>query len=217
MHGDGSYKISPFRTNFREIIPVWWRICILYFRGERRAQAWWLLTLTMCLNVVTTYILGKLQAGITRCGPNTPTVVSTDSLAIESSHGAVIFSGIQRDVSNGLVQKDQGAFRDGIIRFATLVGLSSPIFAAVYYLQERLALEWRRWMTETALRKYYKGSAYYRLSIAGNAEAAHEDRVVDETSPLTGTQGIAHKTSAHTRPTQGAIDNPDQRICDDIR
>jgi len=125
----------------------------------------------------------------------------------------VWFSSIQKEVSNSLIDKDDARFRAALWQFLLLVLGSSPLFALNRYLEDRFSLEWRRYMTEKALAKYFSGKAFFRLSLAGSAESAHAAHM-DAGRRVDGERAVPNEQSGMVQP---GLDNPDQRICNDIK
>ena len=78
------------------------------------------------------------------------------------------------------IAKDAPRFWRSMRIFGGVLVIAVPIYAFYYFVRDKLAVLWRRWLTERFLGRYFKDRAYYEL------------------------------TSNH------AIDNPDQRIADDI-
>ena len=73
----------------------------------------------------------------------------------------------------------------------------SIISLSYRFQREQLAVHWREWMTDRTLQLYNSNRVYYSLErdMAGSAESSDSD---DTTSPT-------------------YIDNPDQRITEDVR
>jgi putative ATP-binding cassette transporter len=93
----------------------------------------------------------------------------------------VFLSYAMRDFVTALSQYQREAWIWSIQKYAALCLLSVPIGTLYRYVQERLSLVWRRWMTQHLLRRYFLNRAYYRFRIFES------------------------------------IDNPDQRIAEDVR
>jgi putative ATP-binding cassette transporter len=93
---------------------------------------------------------------------------------------AVLFNEQTGEFTSALAARDSPRFWRSILAFFGLLVIGVPIDSYYYYVLERLALHWRRWLTERFLGRYLHHRRYYHL--VGNPE----------------------------------IDNPDQRIADDI-
>lgn len=73
----------------------------------------------------------------------------------------------QRDFSTSLAEKQPDDFYDAIFRFFCIVLVAAPLFAVHIYLEERLIIEWRTYLTRTLLDKYFRNRAYFRLQLLG--------------------------------------------------
>jgi putative ATP-binding cassette transporter len=97
----------------------------------------------------------------------------------------VVNSYVGRDFITAITHRDHSGF----VRFALLyvaVFAASTLVAVIHrFIEERLGLLWRNWLTDRLLRAYLEHPTSYRLS----------DRL----------------------RTNGEIDNPDQRIAEDVR
>ncbi len=101
----------------------------------------------------------------------------------------VQFNSWNNDFYNTFQNKDQEEFFRQLGRFALLA--VTWIIMAVYrlYFQQMLQIEWRTWLTERFLVDWMKDQAHYRMQLLARAGGA---AVV-------------------------GVDNPDQRIADDLR
>lgn len=95
------------------------------------------------------------------------------SVVLNTQRGALISS---------LAAQDEGRFWQTVWIFIGVLVAYAPLLAGYDYLQKRLGLEWRRWLTGRFIDNYFGDRAFYRL------QQAHTD-----------------------------IDNPDQRIAEDVK
>lgn len=95
------------------------------------------------------------------------------SVVLNTQRGALISS---------LAAQDEGRFWQTVWIFLAVLVAYAPLLAGYDYLQKRLGLEWRRWLTGRFVDNYFGDRAFYRL------QQAHTD-----------------------------IDNPDQRIAEDVK
>lgn len=93
---------------------------------------------------------------------------------------AVLFNEQTGEFTSALAAKDIDRFWLSIQVSLGILVIGVPVFGFYYYVRDRLALRWRRWLTRDFLGEYFSHRAYYVL----NASAE--------------------------------IDNPDQRIAEDI-
>lgn len=93
---------------------------------------------------------------------------------------AVLFNALTGEFTSALAAKDADRFWISIAQCVGILLVAVPIYAFYYYVRDRLALYWRRWLTRDFLGSYFSNRAYYDLN--GSTD----------------------------------IDNPDQRIAEDI-
>ncbi|GJP42151.1 hypothetical protein CLOM_g1748 [Closterium sp. NIES-68] len=93
----------------------------------------------------------------------------------------VIISYTQRDFNTALSAKKQSDFYLAVWKFIIIILFAAPFFALFDYVQELLSLEWRLWLTNLLLSRYFANHAFLDLKMAGK------------------------------------LDNPDQRICEDVK
>ncbi len=93
----------------------------------------------------------------------------------------VVMSYAARDVFTALEKRDVSKFWLSLWLYLLTFCFAIPIAVYYRYIEERLALLWRQWLTQYFLRKYFSKRSYYHLRMFSN------------------------------------IDNPDQRIAEDVR
>ena len=93
----------------------------------------------------------------------------------------VIISYVGRFFQSALAEKDAPTFWRYLWIYASVFILATPLTAYYGYIQDKLGLHWRRWLTQNFLDRYFNNRAYYAL----------------DSNP--------------------DIDNPDQRITEDVR
>jgi vitamin B12/bleomycin/antimicrobial peptide transport system ATP-binding/permease protein len=95
------------------------------------------------------------------------------SVVLNNQRGALISS---------LSAKDEGRFWQTVMIFLGVLVVYAPLLAGYNFLRDRLALAWRRWLTDSFVDRYFRDRAFY---------------LINQFNP--------------------DIDNPDQRIAEDIR
>ncbi|SJZ98517.1 putative ATP-binding cassette transporter [Trichlorobacter thiogenes] len=93
----------------------------------------------------------------------------------------ILFNYLGRDLMDALANKNLTQFYRCILLYATGFAVAIPITALYGYIQQKLSINWRRWLTTRFMERYFKNRAYYHIS------------------------------------NDPGIDNPDQRIADDIK
>ncbi len=101
-------------------------------------------------------------------------------LLIGDTEFNVLFNQQSGEFTSALAARDAPRFWHSIRAFLVLLLAAVPIYAYYYYVRDRLALNWRLWLTNRFLDRYFKNHSFYRLL------------------------------------AKPEIDNPDQRISEDI-
>ncbi|MEM1309157.1 MAG: SbmA/BacA-like family transporter, partial [Cyanobacteria bacterium P01_H01_bin.153] len=95
---------------------------------------------------------------------------------------SVVLNSQRGELISALSAKDEGRFWQTVLIFIGVLVVYAPLLAGYTYLRDRLGLQWRRWLTEQFVERYFSDRAFYRIN---------------QFSP--------------------DIDNPDQRIAEDVR
>jgi vitamin B12/bleomycin/antimicrobial peptide transport system ATP-binding/permease protein len=83
---------------------------------------------------------------------------------------------------SALSAHDEARFWQTILVFTGTLVVYAPLYAGYVYLRDRLGVEWRQWLTNDFLDRYFQNRAFYHLNYA-----------------------------------EADIDNPDQRIAEDVK
>jgi vitamin B12/bleomycin/antimicrobial peptide transport system ATP-binding/permease protein len=102
-------------------------------------------------------------------------------LSLSVSGINVVISYIGNFFTTSLAEKDQATFWRFMWVYAGVFIIGTPIVVIYSYIQDKLGLFWREWMTDSFLDRYFQDRAYYKIN------------------------------------SQKEIDNPDQRIAEDIK
>ena len=132
-------------------------------------------------------------------------------LTLMNSGVSVAFSYISKDFWNALNQKDSQEFYSMMVKFGAALVVGAPVAVFYRYQREQLAVHWREWMTDRTLQLYNSNRVYYALErdIAGSSA-----------EPIDLKDGEAKNGEDNTTDLATAaprIDNPDQRITEDVR
>ena len=95
---------------------------------------------------------------------------------------SVSLTNIQGNVISALTELNQERFTRTIYLFLGILIIYVPLYASFGYIQDKLGVYWRRWLTHNFLNRYFRNRAFYELSNFNSD-----------------------------------IDNPDQRISEDIK
>lgn len=102
-------------------------------------------------------------------------------ITLVNSAVSVGFSYLGKDFWNALSAKDAEVFYANLIKYGAALVIGAPVSVLYRFQRERLAVNWRDWMTDRTLQLYSGGRTYYLLESSSD------------------------------------IDNPDQRITEDVR
>jgi vitamin B12/bleomycin/antimicrobial peptide transport system ATP-binding/permease protein len=94
---------------------------------------------------------------------------------------SVLLNNKRGELISSLSVRDEARFWQTILIFAGTLVVYAPLYAGYVYLRDRLALNWRRWLTDHFIDRYFQNRAFYNLNHDAN------------------------------------IDNPDQRITEDVK
>lgn len=128
-------------------------------------------------------------------------------LTLSNSAVRVLFSYLARDFWSALYDQNVEQFYNIMAKFVGAMILLAPINVAYRYQRQKLAIAWRKWLTGRVLRLYFSNKVYYGLErqAVGNIGTVVDD---DTTSKIP-------NNNSHAITKE--VDNPDQRISEDIR
>lgn len=96
--------------------------------------------------------------------------------------------------------KDEAGFYRGTRRYLALLVAASPLFAFSKFVQGKLALDWRRWLTDHLLSSYFSNRAYFALKMGVHFEPGN--KAGNSKDPLEAKGGCQGEEQG------GCIDNP---------
>lgn len=142
-------------------------------------------------------------------------------LTLLNSAVRVLFSYLARDFWSALYDQNVEQFYNIMAKFVGAMILLAPINVAYRFQRQKLAIAWRKWLTGRVLRLYFSNKVYYGLErIAGgncavDTKSEEYDYMGDNEDATTSKKATATTTS--NAQTNNVVDNPDQRISEDIR
>ncbi|KAH8044163.1 ATP-binding cassette sub-family D [Aureococcus anophagefferens] len=74
-------------------------------------------------------------------------------------------SASRRDFYSALSAKDQAVFAEKTLYYAVGLAVATPLTVLYKFQRQRLALNWREWMTTELARQYYSDQAYYKVEL----------------------------------------------------
>ncbi|KAL3153965.1 hypothetical protein ABBQ32_013522 [Trebouxia sp. C0010 RCD-2024] len=102
-------------------------------------------------------------------------------LAAASTFLLLRISYAQAAFQTTMSKRDEVGFTKAVQKFVVIIIMACPLFAIADWVEQRLTLEWRNWLTGYLLRAYFADRSFFKL-----------------------------------KQQAGNLDNPDQRICDDV-
>ena len=84
-------------------------------------------------------------------------------LMIGETEFNVLFNEQSGEFTSALAARDAGRFWHSVRTFFGLLLAAVPIYAYYYYVRDTLGLNWRRWLTNRILRRYFMNHAFYKL------------------------------------------------------
>ena len=120
----------------------------------------------------------------------------------------VWFSYLQKNMSTALSEKDAPTFYSCIAFYIIVIAMAAPLISVHTYLKQRIVILWREEMTKRFMELYFENRNYYSLA-GGRQEPGNS-------SPVTTTSDSISEPNSSAVVSSSLIDNPDQRICEDI-
>ena len=84
-------------------------------------------------------------------------------LLIGETEFNVLFNEQSGEFTSALAARDSARFWHSVRTFFGLLLAAVPIYAYYYYVRDTLALNWRRWLTDRILKRYFQNHAFYQL------------------------------------------------------
>ena len=136
------------------------------------------------------------------------------ALTLLNSGVSVAFSYLSRDFWSALNAKDAEHFQEVLLKFLGALAAGVPVVVLSSFQRELLSLKWREWMTERMLALYFGGS---EATMAECGAVINTSAAVDAPQ-LSTTPYFAIESGGSLSSAAGKVlDNPDQRIAEDVR
>ncbi len=88
------------------------------------------------------------------------------------------------EFTSALAAGDSDRFWASIRRSVAILLLAVPIWAWYYYVRDRLGVDWRRWLTNHFLGRYFGHRAYYELNASGDVDNP-DQRIAEDVKTFT--------------------------------
>jgi vitamin B12/bleomycin/antimicrobial peptide transport system ATP-binding/permease protein len=105
-------------------------------------------------------------------------------LLIADTKFNVLFNEQTGEFTSALAARDAARFWHSIRIFFALIFAAVPIYAYYYYVRDKLALNWRRWLTNWFMDRYFRHHAFYRL-VANSGIDNPDQRVAEDAASFT--------------------------------
>jgi vitamin B12/bleomycin/antimicrobial peptide transport system ATP-binding/permease protein len=83
---------------------------------------------------------------------------------------SVLLNNKRGELISSLSARDEMRFWQTIGVFVATLVVYAPLYAGYVYLRDRLALDWRRWLTDNAIDRYFQHRSFYHLNHATNID-----------------------------------------------
>ncbi|MDE3198544.1 MAG: ABC transporter ATP-binding protein/permease [Acidobacteriota bacterium] len=84
-------------------------------------------------------------------------------LLVADTLANVYFNQQSGEFTSALAAQDGPRFWRSIRLFCALIVLAVPVYSFYYYVRDKLAIHWRRWVTHQVLSGYFRNHIFYRL------------------------------------------------------
>lgn len=98
---------------------------------------------------------------------------------------AVVLNTQQGALISALSAKDESRFAKSIEIFIGVLILYAPLLAGYNYVQDRLGLSWRRWLTNSFLDNYFRDRAFYNLNTSNTEIDNPDQRIAEDVKSFT--------------------------------
>ncbi|KAK4537315.1 hypothetical protein CDCA_CDCA12G3340 [Cyanidium caldarium] len=130
------------------------------------------------------------------------------ALTLLGSGVSVAFSFIGRDFWTALSNRNPEQFTRELLLFLSAMVVGVPVVVSYTYARSRLGLRWRTWLTRRMLEQYFANRAFYLLETQQSVLLAERA----DAHP----SGGAPSSSSSSSSLRAEVDNPDQRLTEDI-
>src|SRR5271170_839479 len=76
----------------------------------------------------------------------------------------IIINYVGGDFMTALSGKDAPKFYHLLFEYGAVFVVGTPIVVYYTFIQQKLGMHWRKWLTESVLQKYFHNRAYYHVS-----------------------------------------------------
>jgi vitamin B12/bleomycin/antimicrobial peptide transport system ATP-binding/permease protein len=97
---------------------------------------------------------------------------------------SVMLNSKRGELISALSAKDETRFWQTILVFVGILVVYAPLYAGYVYLRDRLGLQWRQWLTDNFIDRYFQNRAFYNLNHASNIDNP-DQRIAEDVKSFT--------------------------------
>jgi vitamin B12/bleomycin/antimicrobial peptide transport system ATP-binding/permease protein len=97
---------------------------------------------------------------------------------------SVLLNNKRGELISSLSVRDEARFWQTILIFAGTLVIYAPLYAGYVYLRDQLALNWRRWLTDHFIDRYFQNRAFYNLNHDANIDNP-DQRITEDVKSFT--------------------------------
>jgi putative ATP-binding cassette transporter len=97
---------------------------------------------------------------------------------------SLIFTYITNDIFTALSLRNIHVFYKWLFINAGIYIIATPIVVYLQYIQNKLGNNWRRWLTNLLLKRYFQNRAYYAVNLYSNVDNP-DQRLTDDANSFT--------------------------------
>jgi vitamin B12/bleomycin/antimicrobial peptide transport system ATP-binding/permease protein len=98
---------------------------------------------------------------------------------------SVMLNSKRGELISALSAKDEARFWQTILIFVGILVVYAPLYASYIYLRDRLGLQWRQWLTDHFIDRYFQNRAFYNLNHAAANIDNPDQRIAEDVKSFT--------------------------------
>jgi vitamin B12/bleomycin/antimicrobial peptide transport system ATP-binding/permease protein len=98
---------------------------------------------------------------------------------------SVMLNSKRGELISALSARDEARFWQTILIFTGILVVYAPLYAGYVYLRDRLGLQWRQWLTNYFIDRYFKNRSFYHLSHADTDIDNPDQRITEDVKSFT--------------------------------
>jgi vitamin B12/bleomycin/antimicrobial peptide transport system ATP-binding/permease protein len=98
---------------------------------------------------------------------------------------SVMLNSKRGELISALSARDEARFWQTILIFVGILVVYAPLYASYVYLRDRLGLQWRQWLTDHFIDRYFQNRAFYNLNHAAANIDNPDQRIAEDVKSFT--------------------------------